>query len=142
MIWVEVTSRMIPAFATVSATIKREKNRDTLLTIENNPVLCCLSQDCSSAYGADLSSNIFISAIGGSGTIDNFPAVPLYSDFSVAVKVYGPESGSSQEVFRPPNRSPLIVHPNLDARFRRLYTIQLACKAICPPESPCLLSSG
>ena len=45
---------MIPAFATVSATIKQGKNRDTLLTIENNLGLSCLSQDCSSAYGADL----------------------------------------------------------------------------------------
>jgi len=63
---------MIPAFATVSATIKQGKNRDILITIENNLGLSWLSQDCSSAYGADPSSNIFISATGGSGTIDNF----------------------------------------------------------------------
>lgn len=74
---------------------------DTLLTIENNLGLSCLSQDCSSAYGADLSSNIFISATGGSGTIDNFPAVPLYSDFSVAVKVYGPVSGTPTWSYAP-----------------------------------------
>ena len=94
---------MIPAFATVSATIKQGKNRDILITIENNLGLSCLSQDCSSAYGADLSSNIFISATASpsSGTIDNFPAVPLYTDFSVAVNVYGPVSGTPTWSYAP-----------------------------------------
>ncbi len=114
---------MIPAFATVSATIKQGKNRDILITIENNLGLSWLQPAVLARYR-------------------QLPAVPLYSDFSVAVKVYGPVSGPSQEVFSPSNRSPLVVQRDLDARFRRLYTVQLGCKATCRQNPRCLLSIG